>query len=536
MNGGTSFDVVVVGAGPVGVVLAHLLGLSGARTLLVDRERDVQRIPRAIALDDDGSRVLQALGGLGELRRGLPRIERVRMRAASGSDLFAFDANRFRNGHPMLQMFRQPELEDRLRAALATCGDVTFRSGLTLESLMQRATTVELTLRDEQGIPHVVTTGYVVGCDGAKSTVRKLVGITMVGSTYEKDWLVVDVLRDPTPNREVHFLCDPARPGVTMPAPGGGRRWEFMLGDADERATIAEPDSLRRLLAPWGDVAAMGVERAAVYTFHARVADSLRRDRVFLAGDAAHLTPPFAGQGLMAGLRDAMNLAWKLGLVVRGDAGASLLDSYELERLPNAHTMVDLARLMGAVIMARDGARCFLRDHVLSPASRLPFVRAHVDSVELKPRTTLRRGVLHRSTVRGVASGDLVPQGSVEDSGGRVHLLDDVIGYRFALVGIGVDPNRYLRTSQRARFARLGAVVRVERPGRPFVGEATYTDVDGALTASLPDGCVLLSRPDRHVFAVVRADELESTLDALTAQIARASRVERPTFERRPYP
>ncbi len=517
-------DVLVVGAGPVGIVLAHLLGAHGVRTTVVDREPGVLRIPRAIALDDDGSRALEAIGVLASVEGSMPRIERVRMISPTAGDLFSFDANRWRDGYPMVRMFRQPELEDALRSALARRPTVRLRSGVVVETIDPREDGVRVGLRSEAG-PEALMARYVVGCDGARSTVRRLLGIELVGSTYERDWLVVDALRDPTPNREVHFLCDPRRPGVTMPAPGGGRRWEFMLGDGDDRATITSPASLRRLLAPWGDADAMQLERSAVYTFHARVAEQLRRGRVFLAGDAAHLTPPFAGQGLMAGLRDATNLAWKLAYVVGGHAGEALLDTYEQERLPNARTMVDLARLMGEIIMARDPLRCGIRDHVLAPLSRLPRVREPLSSLELKPKTALDRGLVLPGRRGELRAGALLPQGATEDARGRVARLDEHLGHRLAVLGIGLDPTTRLRRDQQRWLGALGTSIALHRrlPAESVPGAAlTLADREGAVVDRAPAGTCLVVRPDRHLYAVVSAEALEPTIDRLRRTLDRS--------------
>jgi 3-(3-hydroxy-phenyl)propionate hydroxylase len=502
----TPYDVLIVGAGPVGVVLARLLGQLGVRTLLVDRERDVLRIPRAIALDDDGGRVLQSIGEYARLRRGLPRIERIRLLSPQVGEVFSCDASRWRNANPMLLMFRQPELEDALREGLSRSPAVTFRTGLTFASLRQ----------DEEGAAvtfdagEVVRARFVVGCDGARSAVRRAVGVDMVGSTYAREWLVVDVRHDPTPNRELHFLGDPSRPGVTMPAPRGGRRWEFMLRPGDDRAALTSPAALAHLLAPWGDVERMEVERAAIYTFHARVASRMQVGRVLLAGDAAHLTPPFVGQGLMAGLRDVHNLAWKLAAVVHGAAPA-LLGTYEIERLPNVKAMVCLAQAFGELIMADGGVRSVLRDHVLRSLSRLPGVRSTLGTLDIKPRTRIERGLLRpRRGPGSVRPGDLMPQCTVQ--GDDVRPLDERIGYRWALIGIGIDPMAWLRRDQQAWWPRLGASLRLSEGGE--------ADVDGALSAAAPKGTVLVARPDRHLFDVCPARELEHTLDELGRWLA----------------
>jgi 3-(3-hydroxy-phenyl)propionate hydroxylase len=506
MSGAT--EVLVVGAGPVGVVLTRLLGELGILTTLIDREPDVLRVPRAIALDDDGGRVLQAIGDYTQLRKGMPRIERVRLVSTNAGEVLSIDANCWRNGNPMILMFRQPELEDTLRAGLERLPSVSFRTGAELASAREDSAGVTVQLSDRTEI----RSRFVVGCDGAHSSVRRVLGIDLLGDTYTHDWLVIDALCDPRPDREVCFIGDPVRPAVTMPAPNGGRRWEFMLAPGDDRARIAAPESLARLLAPWGDVAQMQIERAAVYTFHARVASRMQLGRFFLAGDAAHLTPPFAGQGLMSGLRDAQNLAWKLAAVVRGAAPA-LLDSYSAERLPHVREMVRLAQHMGGLIMAKRGPRSVFRDAVLRPIARLPVVRRKVATLRSKPCTRIDCGWIgKRKRVGALRSGDLLPQCSVR--AGRTMLLDERIGYRWALVGLGVRPSEWLRRDQQASWARLGAHVTIA----PDAEE----DVDGALTDAIPQGHVVIARPDRHIFDICLAGKLEQAVDAVLARLSSA--------------
>ncbi len=347
---GTTYDVLVVGCGPVGAVLAARLGALGARTLLVERAAEVHPLPRAVAADDEVQHLLSLVAP--GLLEGAVHDVGVQFVSASGRQLGALRFPPGPSGHSGLALFDQPTLERRLRAHLAGLAAVTVRLGAEVVAWEQDARGVTARLSDGS----VVRATWLVGCDGASSSVRAAAGIGWRTRGPARSWLVVDVAGT-VDRQELTYTCDPARPQVDMPLPGG-HRWEWLL-DRDEPT----PDPLA-LLSRDVDVAAVQVVRAVSYRYAARRADHWQRGRVLLAGDAAHTMPPFAGQGLGAGVRDA----WALGgMLAVGDPSG-----YQALRAPHVATMTRLSLLLGAVVETRSPVAASARDMLLRNAFRAP--------------------------------------------------------------------------------------------------------------------------------------------------------------------
>ncbi|MEJ7717103.1 MAG: FAD-dependent monooxygenase [Thermoleophilaceae bacterium] len=311
--------MVVVGMGPVGAAVALLLSATGVRTVVLERESHPHGEGRAVALDDTALRVLQA-AGLGPLLRGLLEPARsVRFVSGTGRALLELTPGISAYGHPELSFFNQPDLE--LRPARGTrpgAGSGAQAWPRRARRRTSRASAVEVTALDRAGGRRVrLDAAVVLGCDGARSTVRSAIGARLRGLSSPRRWLVLDTRREGDPPGCFEFGCDPARPWVHGTLPGGRHRWEFLLAPEESAAELERPAAVARLLEQRGHAGAE-VLRAAVYAHHARVAERLVRGRVMLLGDAAHLSPPFAGQGLSAGLRDAMAAAWRAAGVARG--------------------------------------------------------------------------------------------------------------------------------------------------------------------------------------------------------------------------
>jgi 3-(3-hydroxy-phenyl)propionate hydroxylase len=349
-----SFDVLVCGYGPVGAVLAARLGALGARVLVVEREVAPYPLPRAVAADDEVQEVLARVAP-GLLDGALTDVP-VRLVDAGRRELGTVRFPPGVAGRPGLALFSQPALERRLRAHVAGLPSVEVRLGAPLTAWAQDATGVTARLAGGD----VVRASWLVGCDGAGSQVRRSAGIGLRGRDLARAWLVVDVAGPPVPGRSgLTYTCDPARPQVDMPLPGG-HRWEWLL-EPGEAAPAVEP-----LLARDVDVTTVRVVRAVTYRYGARQAERWRRGRVLLAGDAAHTMPPFAGQGLGAGVRDAWVLAAMLAV---GD-----VSGYQALRAPHVRAMTRLSLLLGAVVEARSPALVWLRDPLLRAAFAAPVL------------------------------------------------------------------------------------------------------------------------------------------------------------------
>ena len=426
-RGEVDADVAIVGAGPVGLALAVLLGQLGRSVVVLERWPEPYRLPRAVHFDDEVGRLLQSCGIGDEVRSLSEPAEVYEWRNAEGTTLLRFGRlGSGPSGWPFSSMFCQPELEEAIEARADALASVEVRRGVVVDSVEQHDDRVTLGCEDAS----TVTARFVVGCDGANSTVRNLLGVGTDDRGFFYDWLIVDVILDePRVYDPINLqVCDPARPTTAVSGGPGRRRWEFMRLPDESLEELGEEQRAWDLLEPW-DVhpGNARIERHAVYTFQARVAERWQVGRVLLAGDAAHLMPPFAGQGMCAGVRDAANLAWKLDLVLGGRAHRDLLATYEAERRPGAEFAIDLSMELGKVICVPDPAAAAARDQAMAAA-----VTGEVSEVPGLPG--LGVGLLAADSP---AAGEQFPQG---DLGGRP--LDDGHGAGWRLVpdaGVGDD-------------------------------------------------------------------------------------------------
>jgi 3-(3-hydroxy-phenyl)propionate hydroxylase len=401
--------VAIVGCGPVGALLANLLGQAGLAVDIYDREREIHPLPRAVHFDGEVMRIFQSVG-LADRVAAAARASSKGMHFVN-ADRRALMVRRGLDGpgpHGWAGnwYFHQPILEAILRGGMA------------------RFPNVRVHLGHEVGSVDDLDARYVVGCDGARSLVRRAIGGRQHDLGLHRPWLVVDLLCDldqprvrALPDHTIQ-LCDPARPMTVVHVGGRRWRWEIMLMPGDDPARLAEPAIFWPMMARWLGPADAALERAAVYTFHSVVQEGWRQGRLLLAGDSCHQTPPFLGQGMCAGLRDAANLAWKLAAVVRDGADDSLLDTYESERLPHVRTFIELAVKLGAVLQETDPAAAAARD------------RRFADGAETFdfPQPQLGPGCRNDEPP---PVGTIFPQPRLAD--GRP--MDDAIGPRFAIVG-----------------------------------------------------------------------------------------------------
>lgn len=420
-----SYDVVVVGLGPVGATLANLLALRGLTVLALDREADIYRLPRAIHFDGECMRVFQTIGIADQMVSNLVVAPGMRFVDRNGRLLIDWKKPVEigpHGWHPSYR-FHQPFLEETLRQRLAGQAKVDIRLRHEVFSVEPGDSGVSLRLEDMSSGRLLGTTArYVVGCDGARSTVRRFMGTELQDLKSHERWLVVDlILKKDKPELGDHSIqyCDPARPATYVRGVGSRRRWELMLLPNEDAAAMCRPEVVWQLLSRWVTPEEATLERPAAYTFHSVVAQGWRKGRLLIAGDAAHQTPPFMGQGMCAGIRDASNLAWKLADVVAGAADEELLDTYESERSPHVREFIDTAVRLGRIIQTTDEDMARRRDaEMLSQ----PQVFA-------TPQPRLGPGAHDDSE----HAGQIGEQGVLCD-GTR---LDDRIGYRSVLI---VDP------------------------------------------------------------------------------------------------
>ena len=476
------YDVVIVGLGPTGATLANLLALCGLKLLVLEREPALYKLPRAVHFDDETMRVFQTVGVADALS------EKVRinpgMRFVDGHGNVILDWPRPQavtdQGWHASYRLHQPDLDKLLRDALSHYENCTVLTGASLTGATDRQDLVDFCY-DHRGEAVEASTAYLVGCDGANSTVRQLMDTALDDLGFHERWLVVDViLNQEVPRLGDHTIqyCDPNHPMTYCRNPGRRRRWEMALSEGLSDQEAVNEKRIWRLLKPWITPAIATIERRAVYTFRSSVAAKWRCKRLLIAGDSAHLTPPFMGQGMCAGIRDAANLAWKLAIACRQPQRVDLLDTYQAERDPHVRRFIETAVNLGRLINSVDPHTAdALRtgDNNAVMATPTPAIGAILsDWLALTPQTD---------------NGTLCSQPLLH--GGQS--LDVAAGYRFALITTRAD---------------LSLPV-------PVFNAAGQPELTHLLQQHNAVG--LLLRPDRYLAAIARTDvELDNLLGAIT--------------------
>jgi 3-(3-hydroxy-phenyl)propionate hydroxylase len=524
-------DVVVVGAGPVGLTLANILGLQGVSTLVVEERDTLIDYPRGVGLDDEALRTFQSIG----------LIERVLPHTVPNQILRFVDAKRrvlaemappdARFGWPKRNGFVQPLVDAELLAGLDRFEHVEVWWGRPMTSCEESADAVTVELGGD-GDTSRVRARYVVGCDGGRSMTRRMMDVSFDGTTSPTRWLVVDIANDPLghPNSEVG--ADPERPYASISIAHGIRRFEFMIHADESDGQAEDPAFLTQMLArmvPQPD--RVDVIRRRVYTHHSRIAGAFRSGRLLLAGDAAHLMPVWQGQGYNSGIRDAANLGWKLAAVVSGRAADKLLDTYDVERRKHARAMIDLSTMVGRVISPTNRRLATARDILIRSASIVPSLKRYVLEMRFKPMPRYEQGAVVHSEPRRAESpvGTLFIQPRVDTRSQHNVLLDDVLGDWFAVLCWNNNPRKILGDEAFAAWKAVGARFITLRPltqlrwtGHDDPDVVVVGDPSGGVKCwfdTHPESVVFL-RPDRCIAGACiaqRAPELsEALLDALT--------------------
>lgn len=506
------YDVAIVGAGPTGLILASLLANYGVRVLLLERNASTVDEARAVTIDDESLRTLQATGQLPEVLRHVVQGYGVHYYSWRNRLFARIEPTAVEHGYAKRNAFRQQVLVRQLREGLASRPQVDLRFLHELVTFTQDAQAVTLIVRHGDQT-ETLRSRYLVACDGGRSGVREQLGIRLEGSSYDEKWLIVDMLERTTPFRHTRTYCDPRRPAIRLPGPDGTVRYEFMLHPGEDEQAVLDETQMRRWIAEREPAdAQLPIARKVVYAFHARAATAWREGRVFLAGDAAHLTPPFAGQGMNSGVRDAANLAWKLAAVLQG-AAPSLLDSYEQERKPHAWSLIRMALRIGAFMQPKSVLSAALAQAALKLASIVPAARDYVLQLRFKPKPRFAQGFFAAEPGADlpVTTGQLLPQPWIELAGGTRVRLDDVLGQGFAQLAWAGAQGAASHPEPALGLRRIALL----RHDEDFIAAASNADsieqlvrdcdnVLGPLLDAANAHGVLL-RPDRYVLAWLRA-------------------------------
>jgi 3-(3-hydroxy-phenyl)propionate hydroxylase len=522
------YDVLVVGAGPTGLTVGNILGMHDVRTLLVERNAATVSEPRAVSIDDESLRTMQYIDLAGEVCKSII--------AGYGSHYFSSRRSCFAKvipdvadyGYPRRSAFRQPVLERQLRAGLQRFSSVETRFSTKVAELCQNGQGVVGTLTTASGLSKV-RARYVVAADGARSGIREALGIRMGGSTFDQQWLIVDLAGSTDRFRHTRVYCDPSRPALALPGPDGTRRYELMMLPGEKAEELVAEERVRELLSHFSaDDARLQIVRKVVYHFHARIADRWSRGLILLAGDAAHLSPPFAGQGMNSGIRDAHNLAWKLAWCVNGKLGSGVLDSYEAERKPHAAALIQMAVNMGRVMMPRSRLNALAVQTAFRVLGLYRPARDYMMQMKYKPQPHFERGLLVGEA--GLAlRGRMLPQPLVELRDGEKVMLDYVLGKGFAVLEL--DNGACPLTPPRSDRALSPTLIRVIPRDHRFVGsdkndENQVRDVTGALGAMFEHADIrgVVVRPDRYVAAAMARSSSAAEADRLLEELVRLSK------------
>lgn len=452
-----STDIAIVGAGPVGLMIANYLGQCGVNVTLVEKLDSLIDYPRAIGLDDESLRTFQAVGLADNVLPHTTPWHAMRFMTPKGRCFADIQPKTDEYGWSRRNAFIQPLADRVLFEGLQRFDNVKVLFGRELEGFEQSDSSVQLILKNAEGRSERLQAKYLIGCDGGNSLVRRSLGISFEGKTAPNQWIVVDIANDPLSTPHVYLCCDPVRPYVSAALPHGVRRFEFMVMPGETEAELSKPENMRKLLAKvLPDPDRIELIRSRVYTHNARLAGRFRQGRVLLAGDAAHIMPVWQGQGYNSGMRDASNLAWKLSLVIKGLANDRLLDSYELERRDHAKAMIDLSVLAGHVLAPPKRWQGTLRDGVSWLLNYVPPVKRYFVEMRFKPMPQYSRGALIVPSEKGSPVGKMFIQPKVLTDAGATVLLDEVIGENFAFIAWGCDPTWGLTTAQIAQWKTLG--------------------------------------------------------------------------------
>ncbi len=516
---GSTASVIVVGAGPVGLTLANFLGQAGIDTIVLDREEGTVAEARAVSIDDESLRTMQAIGlGPEILKDVVPGYGSHYYTGPGGRQFAKVEPTVSDYGYPRRNAFRQPLFEASLLRGLARFPSVKVLFGHTLEGLEQDESGVIAAVKRADGSALAFRANYLAACDGGRSTVRKLLGVQMAGSSFRARWLVLDTEQDKDSYRHSRVYCNARRAVLDIPGPHQTRRFEFLLKDGEDEDAMMAPERVLALLRPFRGEQPTTIVRKIVYTFHARMAEKWRVGRVFLAGDAAHLTPPYAGQGLNSGVRDAHNLGWKLAAACRGRLGDAALDSYEAERRDHAWSLIKLALNLGVVMAPKNRLHALAVVWFFTLAGLIPPLRDYFLQMRFKPKPRFMHGLILPEAGGEADSlvGRMLPQPMVRSGDGRSQLLDELIGPGFALIAIGAQSEAALAGLADPLWQQLGAerivIVDVSDGAGGADDGANYrrvTDIAHATMALRPAvrAKIVLLRPDRYVAAVFSASQ-----------------------------
>jgi len=520
------YDVAIVGYGPVGATLAGLLGKLDLSVAVFEKTKEIYPKPRAVGFDHDAMRLFQRLGVSESIK---PYIEPFREEIYVGvDDRVLQHFKHMEKPYPLTWnphfTCNQPSIEKVLRDANANLPNIHVALGAEFIRFEQSLDHLKLHIKDSNNQSTMCEAKYLIGCDGASSPIRRQIGFEMENFDYDEHWIVVDMkvkkeFLTQLPNVNVQY-CKPQRPSTMICCPGNHRRWEFMTIPGDNLDDIVSENRIWDLLKPWIKPSQAEIWRAAAYRFHALVAKEWQDERVFLAGDSAHQTPPFLGQGMCQGLRDAGNLAWKLKHVISNQADESLLETYTQERRPNVLATTKLAKECGLIISERDPQKAKERDEKI--LSENNGDTKFIPRQELIP--PLDSGLIDLSSP---LAGSVFPQPIVNLFNKPNILMDDLTEPCFRLVVLEEKISEYeiLQINQQAIHLKIKIIIL--KLNASFTTQTESSTLEVIETLGIirkwlnKAGCIgAIVRPDHYVYSgIVSSSKIADCMSVLSSQL-----------------
>lgn len=492
-------DIAIVGCGPVGATMANLLANYGHVVAILEKETEIYRAPRAVHIDDEVVRIFQATGILAELQKCITPFKKMQFVGANRKVLLevGVPADYALFGHAPSNWFFQPTLEASLRTAFQAKQNVHWLEGyevIEIKNGPKNASLQAINISNQEAVN--IKAKYIIGCDGGRSMVRKKMNVALENLKFDQPWMVVDTFlkseKDTALLPALHQqICDPIRPITYVPGVGKHRRFEFMLVKGDTKESIFQPASIRKLISPFIDPDKLTITRSAVYTFHGLTVAQWRKGRLILAGDSAHQMPPFAGQGMCSGIRDAHNLAFKLDLVLNGKATEKILDTYQAERKPHVTAISKVAIKMGKIIQTQNRFLAGLRNFLFFLTRHSSFLQEKLNADFIK-KQHYEQGFFGK---KHPLSGQLTIQPIIEIDEQAI-LLDTLLGNQFTLISkVNISQQQVANFNNRING-------KVHLLGIDFHSE----ELADWMTAHTMDFIII--RPDRYIYDAGKILEL----------------------------
>ena len=509
-------DVLIVGAGPTGLFLSNILASYNIKNVLIEKNSSIVKEPRAVSIDDESLRVIQSLGLIDKFLNKISINYGSYYITPNGKNFAVIDPTSKIYGFHKRNSFDQPDLEDLLlkKILIKHKLNVFFNTKFLNFSQKEEYVCSKVITNKKK---FQITSKYIVGCDGANSTIRKLLNIQLLGSSFKENWLIIDLFNSMNKFRHTQVFCDARRPCITLPGPRGIRRYEFKLEQSETKKDCFKSAFIKKLLNEKGESNNPIIRRKCIYTFNALIANRWYKNRILLAGDSAHQTPPFAGQGMNSGVRDALNLGWKLAFAII-NCNSKILDTYEQERKKHISEMIKISLFMGSILAPKYKILGFLTRLFFYIISYYKPAKEYVTQMKFKPKPSFNKGFLWKTykNEENQLIGQLFPQPIVDDFKGNKYLLDEILGNNFYIIIYASSPENFISNKLIKKFKTkniniVGITPEWINPMKTnfnIVRDSSRTLSNAQFNKCLNKAFFI--RPDKYIATITKAHNLES--------------------------